>query len=263
MFMRFVRMRINPDKVFQFEALYERVILKELESVRGCLYAGLVQSLDDQSDGLSLTLWERKEDADDYERSGMFAKMIDQSRPYFSDSSGWGVHLTDHLELEYRPESTEPEVMMYADVSHRKEPGFAPGSAGSLCVRVVTMRMKPERLDEAIAIYNREITPELLAVDGCRHAFLARSMEQATELLSITIWESLAHIRRYEAEGKFDELLKKLRHTLSGLYLWKMEVEGIGEVPQKGGKTATSDDITVKSYSVVTARLYERGGAAT
>src|SRR5512140_1418745 len=204
MFLRFVRMRINPDKVIQFEALYERVVLKELETVRGCLYAGLVQSLEDQSEGLSLTLWERKEDADDYERSGVYARMIEQSRPFFSDESDWAVHLTDHLELEYRPVSTEPEVMTYADVSQRKDPGIIPGTAGAMCIRIVTMRMRPERLEEAIAIYTREITPQLLSVDGCRHAFLARSIEQTTEMLSITIWESLAHIRRYEAEGKSD-----------------------------------------------------------
>ncbi len=259
MFLRFVRMRINPDKIFQFEALYERVILKELETVQGCLYAGLVQSLEDQSDGLSLTLWERKEDADEYERSGVYAKMLDQSRPFFSDASDWAVQLTDHLELEYRPVSTEPEVMTYADVSHRKDPGIVAGSAGAMCIRIVTMRMRPERIDEAIAIYNREITPELLSVHGCRHAFLARSLEQATELLSITIWDSLAHIRRYEADGKFDQLLQKLRHTLSGLYLWRMEVEGVGESVRKPGKTATSDDIAVKSYTVVTGRVYQRG----
>ncbi len=259
MFMRLVQMSVDPDKIFEFEKVYERVIIPALQQTPGCLYAGLVQSLEEQNDGISLTLWNTQDEALAYERSGKYAELVNASRPFFSTSSEWHVQLSDDLRLEFGPVSPEPVVKSYAaDVPVSTGTGLPSGTAGSMYLRIVSMKINPDKLNEFVDIYLREIIPGLRKVEGCLDAYLAEGATGDNELLSITIWDDLDHARAYEATGEFDKLKQKVQHTFSNLALWKM---GLDEVPLPGAqgmakRAVTSDDVAVRTYSMVVGKAF-------
>lgn len=260
MFMRLVQMKVNPDKIFEFERTYERSIMPELQKARGCVYAGLVQSLEDQSEGMSLTLWESQADAIAYEKSGVYAQLLEKSKPFFSDASEWRVQLSNDLKIEYGPVAPEPVVKSYAaEMSGHGQSGLPSGGPGSLYLRLVSMRINPEKLQEFIGIYEREIIPALRKVEGCHDAYLAEGLKEDHEILSVTIWDSLEHARRYEATGEFDKLKQKIQHTFSNLALWKM---GLDDKPLTGPqgiakRAVTSDDVAVRTYSIVVGKAFK------
>jgi heme-degrading monooxygenase HmoA len=259
MFMRLLQVRVNPDKIFDLERTYERIVLPELQKVRGCLYAGLVQSLEDKSDGMSLTMWESQGDAAAYEKSGKYEELVNATRSYFSDSSEWTMQLTANLELEYRPVTSEPIVKAYdADLPQGGQQGLDPKRTGNMYLRIVSMRINPEKIQEFIGIYKQEIIPALRKVDGCHDAYLAESLRERNEVLSITIWDSLQHARAYEITGEFDKLKAKLQHTFSNLSLWKIGLdETLANGTQgKAKKAVTSDDVAVRTYNVVVAKAF-------
>jgi quinol monooxygenase YgiN len=254
MFMRLVQMRVNPNKIFEYVKLYGSVIIPTLHNTPGCLYAGLVQSLEDQGDGISITFWRSQDDALAYERSGKYAQALEVSRPFFSDSSEWRVQLSVDLRLEFWPVASEPVVKSYAtDVSVLKGSGLPGEGAGSMYLRIFSMKLDPEKKHEFVEIYHREIIPALRQVEGCLDAYLAEGVKGDNELLSITIWRNLECAKAYEATGEFDKLKQKVQHTFSNLARWKMALD---EAPLPVGqgiatRAATSDDVAVRTYSIV------------
>jgi quinol monooxygenase YgiN len=247
-------MRVNPDKIFEFKKVYERMIIPTLEHSPGCVYAGLIQSLEEQNDAISITLWSYQDDALAYERSGKYAQLVEVARPFFSDSSEWRVQLSVDLRPEFWPVASEPVAKSYAtDASLLKAPGLPSGQAGSTYLRILSMKLKPQKKNEFVEIYHREIIPGLRQVEGCLDAYLAEGVSGGNELLSTTIWSSLEHAKAYEATGEFDRLKQKVQHTFSNLARWKMALDE-APLPVAGGtatRAATSDDISVRTYSIV------------
>ena len=174
MFMRLVQMRVNRDKILEFEKVYERMIIPTLQHTPGCVYAGLVQSLEDENDGISITLWSHQDDALAYERGGKYAESLEVARPFFSDSSEWRVQLSVDLRPEFWPVAPGPVVKSYATgASLLKGSGLPSGRAGSMYLRILSMKLKPEKKHEFVEIYHREIIPGLRQVEGCLDAYLA------------------------------------------------------------------------------------------
>jgi quinol monooxygenase YgiN len=254
MFMRLVQMRVNPDKIFQLQKVYERTIIPTLQGAPGCVYAGLVQSLEDENDGISITLWSRQDDALAYERSGKYVQSLEEARPFFSDSSEWSVQLSVDLRPDFWPKAPEPVVKSYATDGSALKPSGLPGDrAGFMYLRILSMKIKPGKKQEFVDIYHREIIPGLRQVEGCLDAYLAEGVRGENELLSITIWRNLEQAEANEATGEFDKLKQKVQHTFSNLARWKMALD---EAPLRGAqvtatRAATSDDVSVKTYSIV------------
>jgi heme-degrading monooxygenase HmoA len=259
MFMRLVQMKVKPEKIFEFEKVYEGMIIPTLQHIPGCVYAGLVRSVEEENDGISITLWSHQDDALAYERSGKFAESLEVSRPFFSDSSEWRVQLSVDLRREFWPVAPEPAVKSYAtNVSVLTAPELPGGRAGSMFLRIVSMKLNPEKKHEFVEIYRAEIIPGLRQVEGCLDAYLAEGVRGDNELLSITIWSDLEHARAYEATGEFDRLKRKVRHTFSNLTLWKMALDA---VPPPGAQgiakhAVTSDDVAVRTYSIVLEKAF-------
>ncbi len=264
MFMRFVQVKLKLERILEYIHVYEDVIIPVLEKTQGCRYAALVQNVNAPDEGISLTLWDGQRDAEAYERSGLYQELVDRSKPYFSDSSEWKVQLSKDLELQYGPVPSAPVVKRYSDESGAISVPFMENRSSSLYLRIVSLKVDPSKIDEFKSIYNHEIIPELTRVPGCRHCFLTQSVRRENEVLSVTIWDSLQDAQRYEAGGEFGVLLEKIKHTLSGLYQWKMQFEGHahapgGDLPTEGnhaGKAVTSDDLSVNAYSLVIGKTF-------
>ena len=118
-------------------------------------------------------------------------------------------------------------------------------------MRIMSLKIQTGKMDEFREIYTGEIIPALRKVRGCRNAFLSDSIEDKNEVLSLTIWESKQDLVAYEKSGMYKEITKKVRHTFADLYQWKLEHR-----KEKNGQLVTSEDLKVKSYSIVIDKAF-------
>jgi len=247
MYMRLVHARYRPYALPMIRKIYDEKIIPQLKEMKGCLYACLIKNEDDSDEGLSLTLWDSKENAESYVQSGLFQSLHAEIKPYLADTSEWKVQLSKDLKIEYEKPEEESVVKSYNPLAQSSDD--IPSKM--LYLRLLSLKFQPEKIDEFKKIYIEEIVPNLRAVKGCQFAYLTMSTEKDDEAISLTVWDSKADADTYERSGKFKELLKKMEHTLSDLYQWKMSLD-----KAEDWRLHTSDDMEVKYYSVVTGKSF-------
>ena len=198
-----------------------------------------------------MTLWETAHDADAYEQSGAFQRLITEAHPYFSDSSEWKIQLSKDLTLEYTPVSQEPVVRSYTETTPSTDrPSLA--EEGRLYIRILSVKVQSGKTEEFAKIYQSEILPVLRNVQGCRYAFLTEGVEERNEVISLTIWDSKEAADVYESSGLFRKLTRKVQHTFSELFQWKMAAERRSNV-----QVTTTEDLSVKGYHVVSGKTFQ------
>jgi quinol monooxygenase YgiN len=241
---------MDLGRLEEIKARYAEEIIAALDGTPGCLYAGLVQNVHHPDQAVSLTLWERPAQAEAYTRSGLFDRLLDLTKPYFAESFDWKVHLSDSYELEYQSVPAEPVIAEYGDIG--EEPVLPSPAIRNACpfFRFVSMLVQPGKGDEFQKIYADQVLPTLTGVTGCCFAQLARNVRNRNEFVSFTVWSSREAAENYELGGLFTLLKDVLRPTLTALSQWKMDVEG-----KPGQLTATSEDITVKAYTILVGRM--------
>jgi heme-degrading monooxygenase HmoA len=250
MFMRLVQVKVRPESADLLAQLYARQIVPELQKTTGCIYASLIRSTLNPDESISLTLWETPHDADVYEHSGVFHALMESAQPFLSDSSEWKIQLSKDLTLEYTPVSEEPVIRSYNETTPSSDRPML-GEAGRLYIRILSVRVQPGKTEEFARIYQAEILPILRAVQGCRYAFLTEGVEERNEVISLTIWDNQEAADVYEASGLFRRLTKKVEHTFSELYQWKMAAERRSSV-----QVMTTEDLDVKGYRVVSGKTF-------
>lgn len=256
MYMRFVRINIEPDRADDFERLYENRIAPALHDTEGCLFAGLMARRGPTEECISMTLWETAGDARRYEDSGLFETLLEEASTMIADSSEWRIRLSDDLTLQYSAIKEAP-VVTASPVESASSDSVAPDVRSSEAyLRIVSAKLKPGEFDALAKVYREKIIPALAEVDGCRYAYLVRGMQEEDTALSVTLWDSQAQAEAYEQSGRFAELTNYVRPMLSDLLQWKMALS-----PKKRDRTTTSDDMTVEGYHVVTSDSFSTIGA--
>lgn len=247
MFMRTVKMHVKSDRLHRFRSAYETTILAAFASIKGCRYAALLQSVHNAEECVSLTFWTNAQDAQNFEDSGEYGRLIGVLSPFFSESSELQIRLTKDLKLEYTSPATEPEVRRFEVASPANS-----GVRGETFLRMVSLKFRTEKVEEFKKHYTKKVVPVLRGVEGCRRAFLAAPADNPNELISVTEWESEQAAQAYEHGGQFDALLESQRHFFSGLSEWSMSA-------QRGAKSkvATTDDVTVEHYVMLTGKSFE------
>jgi heme-degrading monooxygenase HmoA len=251
MFMRLVQVKVKPESSANLAGLYAQHIVPELQKITGCIYASLIRSTSNPDESISLTLWESAHDADVYEQSGAFQRLLSEAQPYFSDTSEWKIQLSKDLTLEYTPVSEEPVVRSYTETSPSTDRPLL-AEEGRLFIRILSVKLQPGKTEEFARIYHSEILPVLRAVHGCRYAFLTEGVEERNEVISLTIWDSKEAADVYDASGLFKKLTRKVQHTFSELYQWKMAAERRSSV-----QVTTTEDLNVKGYHVVSGKTFQ------
>ena len=254
MLLRLVEAFLKPGTIDEFRAIYRNKIIAVLEQTPGCLFAGLLQSVDKSNRLVSLTIWESKVHARSYVESGTFQKNLDLAMPFMEESSEWKIQLTKENTLNYEQVRQEPVIKSY-DVA----PGTGTSSISEQIpvsrsyLRVLSLNIIAGNEEEFKRIYHDEIQPELKNVPGFRYSFLIDNTGNNGEMLSFTIWDDLESVKMYEQQGKFQPLLQKIQHTLSGLYQWKMALE-----KQEGSALAVSSrDIDISKFTLVTGEKFK------
>ncbi|MBL7960595.1 antibiotic biosynthesis monooxygenase [bacterium] len=248
MFMRLVHRKIKPESLSAYRAMYEKKFIPALQQTLGCQYAGLIQSSRHADECISMTLWDEKENAETYEKSGVFAEILQDAAPYLADSSEWRVQLSDDLTVQYQPVPVEPVVQAYRVATIASSQNIPQNS--SLYLRIVSPNVHPGKIEEFKQLYNVEILPALRTVKGCLFAFLTENIKE-DQVISVTIWQSKQDADAYEQTGVFSQLVKKVEHTFSEVYQWKMQLE-----KESGGKAVTSGEMKVEGYSMVAGKSF-------
>lgn len=76
LYVRILAVKLRPGGMAEFKEIYEREILSALYETPGCRYAYLTEDIGDPNDALSLTVWDSREDADNYEKGGRFGLLV-------------------------------------------------------------------------------------------------------------------------------------------------------------------------------------------
>ena len=251
MYMRVWQARVRPERLSEIRQVYEEKVIASLQKVNGCLFASLMQSEAKPDECISMTLWDDQSHAEDYARSGLFQSLVDEFRPFLADSTEWKIQLSKEMTVKYEPVPEEPSVKSYSVAAQTREVMRGGEKPESMYVRIVSPKIRPGKMDEFKRIYANEILPVLHAVKGCRYAYLTEGAKDKNEVISVTIWESQLDAENYETGGLFDKMKEKVKHTFSELYQWKMKLE-----KETGKPVATSEDMTVKHYHVVTGKSF-------
>jgi heme-degrading monooxygenase HmoA len=252
MFMRLVQIKLKTGTLQHLQGMYNQRVIPTLEKVRGCRYAGLLQSAFHGEECISLTLWDSQQEAEAYERSGLFAQLLDESKPYLSDSSEFKVQLSHDLTLEYVPVPEEPTVSAFPVAATSDATSPEGRKHDALWVRIVSLKIRPGKMEEFKRLYEQEVIPTLRSVKGCRYIYLTQRPGTPNEIVSVTSWDSKADADSYETGGLYDRLLEGQRHTLSELYQWKRVRDH-----DHMGRVATSEDPTVEHYNVLIGKSFK------
>jgi quinol monooxygenase YgiN len=92
MFLRIVSAKLKPDKKDEFRELYLHEIIPALEATKGCRHAYLLIPDRDKSEAMSITIWESKAAAEEYE-AGEFSSLLDTVKHTFTGLSQWKMNL--------------------------------------------------------------------------------------------------------------------------------------------------------------------------
>jgi heme-degrading monooxygenase HmoA len=252
MFMRLVQVRLRSETADQLPLLYSNKIISALQKTPGCLCASLIKSTHDPDEAISMTLWDSLDHAEAYEQGGMFQKLMNEVTPFLSDSSEWKIQLSKDFTWEYLPSREEPVVKSFRVTTSFPNPPSAGEHASPLYVRILSVRLKPGKPEEFAALYNSEILPMLQKVHGCRYAFLTEGVVEQNEIISVTIWDRKEAADVYEESGLFQKLTRKVQHTFSELYQWKLSVEKRSSV-----QVSSTEDLNVSGYNVVSGKVFQ------
>jgi heme-degrading monooxygenase HmoA len=252
MFMRTVHLRLDPNRLLELRQMYPAVIIAELSHTPGCLYAGLLQSVDHPDNGISLTLWNTAADAESYEKTGAYHRLLEQSRPYLAEFPEWTVSMSDDLQLEYAPVEHEPPVSRYESSGGADPSVFSAPGKGRLFLRILSIHVRRGMLEEFTSLYREEIIPGLRRIPGCRFAFLSGGNDDSHELISVTIWNSKSDAEEYETSGGFAAMSERVGHTLENSTRWKTDEQGVQ-------RALGSDDMTVSGYTLIVGQVFGSG----
>jgi heme-degrading monooxygenase HmoA len=94
-FVRIVHIRVVLERLDDFVALFRQEIIPALMRVPGCRGAFLAERVGHAADALSVTLWNREEDAVRYEMSGEFERLTARLEGTFAPVFDWRTRLED------------------------------------------------------------------------------------------------------------------------------------------------------------------------
>src|SRR3990172_931767 len=93
MFLRLVMVNLKPDMKEEYHRLYVNQIIPSLLETKGCLHAYLIMPSRGDSQSISVTVWDTKDDAAAYESSWQFASLVEKVKHTFTDLYQWKMEL--------------------------------------------------------------------------------------------------------------------------------------------------------------------------
>jgi quinol monooxygenase YgiN len=251
MFMRFIHIRVQPDRLPDFEQFFDRRIVGALREIDGCLFACLLSNPEHPSECISMTLWSDADAAGRYQDSGLYQKLLDEADPYLWHSNEWRVRLSDDLTLEYEQVEDPPAIEAYPVQTRSGDPEALGYASPNMYLRIVAGEVREGMLESFTHHYEEAIIPTLLATDGCRYAYLAKALGDSNHVVSITLWDSKAKADAYELHGEFRDIMRSAEPFISSVFQWRMTLES----PRRSRETSSAD-VQIEGYHIVAGESF-------
>ena len=86
-----------PEKIEELKRLYNEETAPIVRQQKGNLECRLLEPLDKQDDYISMTVWDTQEDANAYHSNGVYKKLVDRIKPYFTKEPVLKVYQTHSI----------------------------------------------------------------------------------------------------------------------------------------------------------------------
>ena len=219
-----------------------------MQAAKGCVFVSLMQPIDNENEFLSVTMWTSRRRAEDYESSGLYDTLLDDSDDFLAEASEWRVHPTGDTVPEV-PRLQEPEVeegpVEIAVEGSRIDAAASP----HLFVRIVAVRVQAGRFDELRERYNEVVVPALLETPGCRAVFLVERYPSHPESPVGDCLGQRGKGRPLRDQRGLRQAGLPAQRVLLGLYQWKLSLAQSREREEVSGR-----DLDVSGYRVITGR---------
>ena len=83
MFARVAWGKVKPGTWQEYEQFYHDEVIPKTRDLKGLVFRELLQGADDPNEGISLSLWESREDLEAYERSDVYGRITEQGRAFY------------------------------------------------------------------------------------------------------------------------------------------------------------------------------------
>lgn len=239
MYVRLLRLSLRPGALPAFEALYDSRIFPTLSGIEGCRGAALLSQARRDEEVVSMTVWRDRAVADAYDREGRFARLLNEAERLMPDAAEDPDSPEDD---DVSVEGFGAELLVAPDLAAALVPGtFA---------RTLSVRVAPDRVRDFDLRYRAEVAsahedfPELFAV------FLLHGAVHREATLGLSLWRGEEAAARYDLSGRFDELARDIKETLSAVTRWRAAFVSGGE----GGEGVPG--LAVGVYRVRAARAF-------
>jgi heme-degrading monooxygenase HmoA len=119
LYVRLVSLKIQKGKLDEFRQLFSKEIVPVLQRTGGCRYIYLTESLQDDDEIVSITVWDSKQEADAYEQSGQFEDLVQKVKHTFSQVYQWKMQLEKKSPGKIKT-SEDMKIEYYGLVSGRR-----------------------------------------------------------------------------------------------------------------------------------------------
>ncbi|HTR82086.1 MAG TPA: antibiotic biosynthesis monooxygenase [Bacteroidota bacterium] len=245
MFLRLVTHIIRAEESEKNAEAYAQSVLSALRSTKGCAFASLLQNTDKPQECISLTIWKSRKDSEDYEKSGLYTKLVDSLRPYFADSNEWKLELTEDLSLEYTPIQIEPTIERF-DGSVAGSENISKLKAKPFAVQILELTVQEDQVNTFEALFASEIHPKYKAHKGFIDLILLR---QQHKFHVISFWDETVELQSPGIHS-IGELLESIYKILPASVRWRVSHASATTT------SATSEDLTTKVYRCLTAEWF-------
>ncbi len=93
LYVRIVSPQVHPGKIEELRRIYAAEFLPRMRALKGCRYASLIDNAKDPEKVVSISIWDSKREADDYESSGVFVELTNRVKHTFSEIYQWKMQL--------------------------------------------------------------------------------------------------------------------------------------------------------------------------
>jgi heme-degrading monooxygenase HmoA len=247
MFLRLVQHLVKTEYIVEMSSAYERKILSELRITQGCVFASLLQNVNNPRECISLTIWESQRAASLYEESGLFPVLLSSLRPYFVESNDWELKLSDDLSIEYTPIPIDPSIKGFNEQTEKE--GIPKFYATPYAAKIITLTVQPEKIQEFQDIFASKIIPKFKSQKGFIHIILLR---KSNEFNIVSFWDETIDLNPSMGDSNLDVFSRSIFEILPSTVQW--------QVSHKSSRTsyASSDEIKTSMYRCLTGEWFSK-----
>ncbi len=218
MFLRMVSMSIRAEHSLKIAEEYDKNVVPALRHQPGCSFASLLQNIHDTKDCISMTIWDSKQEADEYEKSGVFKQLVETLRSFYEESNEGELKLNDDLSIEYTPIQIDPSVKGFDDDDTEKE-YIQKFNITPYAANIITLTVQPDKIQEFQEIFASKVIPKFSEQKGFIHIILLR---KSNEFNIITFWDETIDLNSSFGEQTLRTLTRSIFELLPSSVQWQV-----------------------------------------